>query len=146
MKLQIRTFSVKEREAFYQAALEFFKKPKEERDDIRITGVCEFLSLKGSLKDAIDEGCPWDLVEEGVRKFVPVKLWPRRLGREILPELWRRRTVINAGEDDFWFDAGYERILALEGCIQDVSFLSEEGDEQGPTVFAEFEVDWEPQA
>lgn len=143
MKLQIRTLSVQERKELYTQALEVFKKPLFVRPNLDFSfynypeGVCEFLSgvfyfpivFKG--QDSL-----------GVKRATRSADLPRivELGKELMPELWHRKTNEVFTEDQpFWFKSDEERCVALEQCIQDVSLLTEEDDEQPTKVLYEFE-------
>ena len=65
----------------------------------------------------------------------------------LLPEIWDLRTKEpEEGGDMYWYHDDQERIAALQACIEDTSHITEEDDEQGPIVYTEFEIDWEPQA
>lgn len=151
MKLQIRTLSVQERKELYTQALEYFSKPSRERDDTRVRGVCEFLHRKFYFRQiSSDWSITRSIVGSGLKKL-DYKHIPVLLGKELMPELYRRKTSESSKEDDswwgdYWFHNDNERLIALEDCLYDTTFLMEEEDEQGPTVYAEFEVDWEPQA
>lgn len=141
MKLQIRTLSVQERKELYTQALEYFIKPKGERlkmyCGLKSSGVCEYLSglfykplvFKGMTTYDVDSML---LYAEGVPRIVD-------LGKELMPELWHRKTKEVFTEDQpFWFKSDEERCTALEQCIQDVSLLTEEDDEQPTKVLYEF--------
>lgn len=150
MKLQIRTLSVQERKELYTQALEYFSKPSGERDDAMVRGVCEFLHRKFYFRQiSSDWSITRSIVESGLKKL-DYKHIPVLLGKELMPELYRRKTRESSEEDDswwgdyYWFNNDEERLIALEDCLYDITFLMEEEDEQGPTIFAEFEVDWEP--
>lgn len=145
MKLQIRTLSVQERKELYTQALAYFEIPREDRDDTKIIGICEFLHRKFYFRQiSSDWSITRPIVESGLKKL-DCKHIPALLGKELMPELYRRSK--KEGKEslgNYWFDDDNERLIALEDCLYDTAFLMEEEDEQGPTIFAEFEVDWEP--
>lgn len=65
----------------------------------------------------------------------------------LLPEIWDLRTKEPEVDGNlYWYHDDQERIAALQACIEDTSHITEEDDEQGPIVYTEFEIDWEPQA
>lgn len=141
MKLQIRTLSVQERKELYTQALEYFSKPKGSRVKmycgLEPSGVCEYLSrlfykplvFKGMTTYDVDSML---LYAEGVPRIVD-------LGKELMPELWHRKTREVVGDQSYWFNSDEERLIALAQCIQDVSLLTEEDDEQPTKVLYEFE-------
>lgn len=141
MKLQIRTLSVQERKELYTQALAYFSKPSEERRRVgifEIEGVCEYLckifipESVCKVRYSAFQGC--DKAYRELKKLIDIS-------PSVLPELYRRK---KEGCDNYWFRNDNERLIALEDCLYDTTFLMEEEDEQGITVFAEFEVDWEP--
>lgn len=150
MKLQIRTLSVQERKELYTQALEYFSKPKGDRRDELVGGVCEYLHrIFYFRKISSDWGTAKFVVEKGLRSLSGEQM-PVNLGKELMPELYRRKTK-KESHDDFilgyyWFNDDQERIAALQACIEDTSHITEEDDEQGVKVYAEFDTDWEPQA
>ena len=149
MKLQIRTLSIQERKELYTQALEYFSKPLEERDDAMVKGVCEFLHRKFYFRQISSNWSITRPIVESVLKKLDYEHMPVHLGKDLMPELYRRKTRESSEEDDswwgeYWFHNDNERLIALEDCLYDTVFLMEEEDEQGPTIFAEFEVDWEP--
>ena len=141
MKLQIRTLSVQERKELYTQALEVFKKHLYDRPALDFDyeypeGVCEFLS--GVFY------CPIvfkDLDSLGVKRAARRADLPRivELGRELMPELWHRRTKEVTEDNPYWFYSEEERLIALEDCLYDTVFLMEEEDEQYSSVLYEFE-------
>lgn len=141
MKLQIRTLSVQERKELYTEALAYFSKPKEERRMVgifEIKGVCEYL-CKIFIPESVCKApyLAFQMHDEAYRDLKKlIKISP-----SVLPELYRRK---KEGCDNYWFHNDNERLIALEDCLYDTAFLMEEEDEQGPTIFVEFEVDWEP--
>lgn len=149
MKLQIRTLSVQERKELYTQALAYFEIPRKEREDTKIMGVCEFLHRKFYFRQISSD---WSITKPIVESKL-IKLsydyMPVHMGKELMPELYRRKTRESSEEGDlwwgeYWFYNDEERLIALEDCLYDITFLMEEEDEQGPTIFAEFEIDWEP--
>ena len=141
MKLQIRTLSVQERKELYTQALEYFSKPLEERRRVgifEIEGVCEYL-CKIFIPESVCKVRYSDFPMHDKAHRELIKLV--NTSPSVLPELYRRK---KEGCDNYWFNNDNERLIALEDCLYDTAFLMEEEDEQGPTIFAEFEVDWEP--
>lgn len=114
-----------------------------------VKGVCEFLHRKFYFRQiSSDWSITRPIVESGLKKL-DYEHMPVLLGKELMPELYRRKTRESSKEDDswlrdYWFHNDNERLIALEDCLYDTAFLMEEEDEQGPIVYAEFEVDWEP--
>lgn len=145
MKLQIRTLSVQERKELYTQALEVFSKSSEDRDpmdggsifdDDFPEGVCEYLSgvFYGS---RVFKG-----LDSYHVKSVAYSVGSPRiidLGKELIPELWHRKTKEGTEYSPYWFNNDEERLIALAQCIQDVSLLTEEDDEQPTKVLYEFE-------
>ena len=148
MKLQIRTLSVQERKELYTQALEVFKKPLYDRPALDMgygypEGVCEYLSGlfygRAVFKDKDYREIKRAARRQGIPRIV-------ELGKELMPELWHRKTEEVMENESFWFKNNEERLVALEDCLYDTVFLMEEDDEQSTKVLYEFEVDWEPQA
>lgn len=143
MKLQIRTLSVQERKELYTEALEYFSTPVHERRRVNIStihGVCEFL-CKIFIPEVMCKVTYETFYSRPEVHNMLVCLFDT--SHAVLPELYRKRKETL---DLYWFNDDQERIAALQACIEDTSHITEEDDEQGVKVYAEFDTDWEPQA
>lgn len=147
MKLQIRTLSVQERKDLYIEALGVFSQPYEDRDgmdnshlfaDDLPEGVCEYLSGAFYCPRVFKGLDPYHVKVVAYSQHSPRIV---ELGKELMPELWHRKTKEDTEDEPYWFHNDKERLEALAQCIQDVSLLTEEDDEQTTKVLYEFEYE-----